>query len=256
MEIESYEHGVPSWVDLGTADPVKAGEFYGKLFGWQVEAGPPEAGGYAIASLRGKPVAGIGPQQNPGPPFWTTYVNVDDADLVAKKVQEAGGTVLVEPFDVMDAGRMAVFLDPQGAPISVWQPSSHKGAGIVNEANSYSWSELMTTDIEAAKRFYKAVFDWDAKTAGEGDSAYTEWKIGDRSIGGMMQKPATMPAEVPPHWGVYFTVEDTAKAVAQVEKLGGSVTMPPTEIEPGIFAVVSDPQGATFNVISVREQHG
>jgi len=254
MEIEKYDHGVPSWVDLNTSDAAAAHTFYGKLFGWKIDVGPPEAGGYAIASLRDKPVAGLSPQQQPGPSFWTTYVNVDDADLVAKLAQENGATILMEPFDVMDVGRMAMFSDPLGAVIAVWQPRSHKGAGVVNEANTYSWSELLTTDVDAAKRFYKAVFDWDAKTSGEGPGAYTEWKVGDRFVAGMMLKPAEMPAEVPSHWAVYFTVADTAAAVTQTEKLGGSTIMPPRDIEPGIFAVVADPQGAVFQVIQMREQ--
>ena len=254
MEIETYDHGVPSWVDLNTSDIDKARDFYGKLFGWKIDVGPPEAGGYSIASLRDKPVAGLSPQQQPGPCFWTTYVNVDDADLVVKNAKESGATIFMEPFDVMDVGRMALFADPQGAVIAVWQPRAHKGAGIVNEPNTYSWSELLTTDVEASKRFYNDVFGWDAKTSGEGAGAYTEWKVGDRSVGGMMQKPAEMPAEVPCHWAVYFTVTDAAATVAQIEKLGGSVVMPPRDIEPGIFAVVADPQGAVFQVIQLREQ--
>jgi predicted enzyme related to lactoylglutathione lyase len=252
MEIEKYDHGVPSWVDLNTSDPAAAHTFYGELFGWKIDVGPAEFGGYAIASLREKPVAGIGPQQQPGPAVWTTYVNVDDAALVTKKAQENGGTVFMEPFDVMDVGRMAIFADPQGAVIAVWQPGTHKGAGIVNEPNTYSWSELLTTDVDAAKRFYKAVFDWDAKTSGEGPGAYTEWKVGERSVGGMMQKPAEMPAEVPPHWSVYFAVEDAAATVKRIEELGGSIVMPPRDIEPGIFAVVADPQGAVFQVIELH----
>lgn len=253
MDIDKYAHGVPSWVDLSTPDVAKAGEFYGKLFGWKIDVGPPEAGGYAIASLRDKPVAGIGPQQNPGPPVWTTYVNVDDADLVVKKAQENGAKVFMEPVDVMDVGRMAIFADPQGAVIALWQPRNHKGAGIVNEPNTYSWSELLTTDVEAAKGFYKAVLDWDAKTSGEGPGAYTEWKVGERSVGGMMLKPAEMPAQVPPHWSVYFLVTDAAATVAKIEKLGGSIVMPPRDIEPGIFAVTADPQGAVFQVIQMHE---
>lgn len=252
MEIENYDHGVPSWVDLNTLDVDSAGRFYGELFGWRIDVGGPEAGGYAIASLRGKPVAGIGPQQQPGPPFWTTYVNVDDADLAVKKAQDNGATVFMEPFDVLDAGRMAIFADPQGAAIAVWQARNHKGAGIVNEPNTWSWSELLTTDVEAAKRFYAAVFDWGAKTSGEGDGAYTEWKVGDRSIGGLMQKPKDMPAEVPPHWSIYFSVDDAAATVKRIEELGGSVVMPPRDIEPGIFAVVADPQGAVFQVIQLH----
>ncbi|HYT38716.1 MAG TPA: VOC family protein, partial [Acidimicrobiia bacterium] len=225
-------------------------------FGWNVEMGPPEAGGYSIATLRGKPVAGIGPQMNPGPPYWTTYVSVDSADEAVARAKANGATVYMEPMDVMDAGRMAVFADPIGAVISVWQPNSHPGAGIVNEPNSYSWSELVTTDVEKSKQFYGAVFGWGSVTHGEGSpGAYTEWKIGDRSVGGMMEKPPMMPADVPPHWGVYFSVDGTDAAMEKVKALGGQVLMGPMDVEPGRFAVVSDPQGAVFNIITMTAQH-
>ncbi|MHB8466172.1 MAG: VOC family protein [Acidimicrobiales bacterium] len=254
MEIETYAHGIPSWVDLGTSDIPGAIEFYGGLFGWTATMGPPEAGGYAIAELRGKPVAGLGPQQNPGPPVWASYVNVDDADAVAALVKANGGTLFMDPFDVMDVGRMTVFADPSGAVLGIWQPKTHKGAGIVNEAGTLSWNELVTTDVPAATAFYAAVFGWGSETHGEPPMAYTEFKLGGRSIAGMMQKPPMMPAEVPPHWGVYFAVDDTDAAVAKVNALGGATVMPPMDIEPGRFAVVSDPAGATFNVIKMNAQ--
>jgi predicted enzyme related to lactoylglutathione lyase len=252
MEIESYEHGVPSWVDLGTPDPAKARAFYSALFGWTVQEGPPEAGGYAIAEIGGKPVAGIGPQQNPGPPVWSTYVNVDDADAVVGKVAGAGGMVLLPPMDVMDVGRMAFLADPTGAAIGVWQPKLHKGAGLVNEPGTLTWNELVTTDTAAAKAFYAKVFGWGEVTHGEGAGAYTEFQVAGRSIAGMMEKPAEMPAEVPPYWGVYFAVSDTDASAEKVGELGGTVMMPPRDIEPGRFAMAVDPTGAMFSIIATK----
>jgi len=252
MEVEKYEHGVPSWVDLGTTDLPGARTFYGTLFGWDTPEGPPEAGGYTVATLRGKPVAGLGPQMNPqAPPSWMTYVNVDDADAVVAKVAPAGGQVLAGPMDVMDVGRMAVIADPVFAVIGIWQPKTHKGAEIVNEPNTYCWSELVTTDTEGAKAFYNAVFGWGEATQGE-EFVYTEWKLGDRSLGGMMAKPPEMPAEVPPHWGVYFAVDDADRTVARIGELGGQVVMGPTDIEPGRFAVAMDPAGVFFNVLALK----
>ena len=251
METDSYEHGVPSWVDLGTSDSEKTAAFYSSLFGWNVQQGPPEAGGYAIAELRGRPVAGLGPQQSPGPPYWSTYVNVDDADKAAAKATEAGGTVIVPPMDVMDAGRMAFFSDPAGAVIGVWQPNSHKGAGIVNEPGTLTWNELVTTDTAVAKTFYEKVFGWGAVTHGEGAGAYTEFQVGGRAIAGMMEPPSEMP-EMPPYWGVYFNVSDTDATVEKVSELGGSVIAQPFAIEvpPERVAVVADPAGAMFGVIA------
>lgn len=251
MEIDGFDHGVPSWVDLGTPDIDAAAEFYAGLFGWTVsEAGPPEAGGYRMCTMRDKPVAGLGPQMNPGPPVWSSYVTVDDADATATAVAAAGGKEIMAPMDVMDVGRMAVFADPAGAVFSVWQARSHAGAGIVNEPGSLSWNELVTVGVESSKSFYQAVFGWDSRTH-DGEMAYTEFQLGDRGIAGMMEKPPMMPAEVPPHWGVYFAVADTDATVAKAKELGGSVVMPATDIEPGRFAVLADPSGAVFNVLAM-----
>lgn len=249
MEVDSYEHGVPSWVDLGTPDPAKAADFYSALFGWNVQQGPPEAGGYAIAELRGRPVAGLGPQQSPGPPYWSTYVNVDDADAAVASAEAAGGSVVVPGTDVLDVGRMAFFADPVGAVIGVWQPKLHRGAGIVNEPGTLTWNELVTTDTAAAQSFYGKVFGWGSVTHGEGAGAYTEFQVNGRSIAGMMQRPAEMP-EMPPYWGVYFNVADTDATAKKIGELGGQVVMPPRDIEPGRFAVVADPAGAMFQVIA------
>jgi predicted enzyme related to lactoylglutathione lyase len=254
MEIDRYEPGVPSWVDLGSPDPQVAADFYGALFGWDAPEGPPETGGYRVAMVGDRAVAGIGPAQNPGPPVWATYVAVENADATAEKVTAAGGQVLLPPMDVLDVGRMAVFTDPVGAVLSIWQAGTHPGAQLVNEPGTWSWSELVTTDVDASKRFYGDVFGWTSTTHGEGVGAYTEWEVEGRSVGGMMLKPPMMPAEVPPHWGVYFAVADTDTAVARVAELGGAVMMPPMDIEPGRFAVVADPTGAVFNVIALSPE--
>lgn len=254
MEMDSYEHGVPSWVDLGSPDPAAARAFYSGLFGWEVEEGPPEAGGYSIAMLRGRPVAGLAPQMNPGPPVWSSYVDVDSADDVVALVTKNGGQLLMEPMDVMTAGRMAFFADPVGAVIGIWQPGDHKGAGIVNEANAFSWSELVTTDLDRSIDFYGAVFGWGAQKQGPpgGPPQYVEWQVGGRSVAGMMPKPPQMPDAVPPFWGVYFGTDDTDATAAKATDLGGTVVAGPMDIEPGRFATLADPSGATFNVIKMQ----
>jgi predicted enzyme related to lactoylglutathione lyase len=138
VEFDRYEDGVPSWVDLGSTDLAKSRDFYAGLFGWNCPEGPPEAGGYSVCDLGGKTVAGLGPLMNPNmPPVWMTYVNVDSADDAVTKVAANGGTVFMPPMDVMDAGRMAVFADPVGAVIGLWQPNQHTGAQVANEPNTY-----------------------------------------------------------------------------------------------------------------------
>jgi predicted enzyme related to lactoylglutathione lyase len=187
------------------------------------------------------------------PPAWLSYVDVDSADTTIAKVKANGGTVFVEPMDVMDAGRMAIFADPAGAVLGLWQPGAHTGAQVVNEPGAWCWSELITTDLEGSKAFYGAVFGWGTEEQGPGGAhPYTEWKIGERSVGGMMPKPAEMPAEVPPNWGVYFAVDDADAAAAKTQELGGSLLMGPMDIEPGRMAVLADPIGAVFNVLKLK----
>lgn len=254
-ERTEYAPGVPSWIDIGT-DVEGAKQFYGSLFGWgTMDAGPPEeTGGYGFFLKGDKMVAGYGPQQTPGPPFWTTYVAVADADETAKKVEQAGGNVIMAPMDVMSAGRMAVFQDPQGGFISVWQAGEHKGAQVVNEPGSLTWNELNTRDVNGAKAFYTAVFGWEADTHEGGPMPYTEFKMGGESIAGCMQMPPMIPAQVPQHWLVYFAVDDTDATVAKATELGGAVRMPGMDTPAGRIAVLGDPQGATFAVIKLGEQ--
>jgi predicted enzyme related to lactoylglutathione lyase len=253
MEMTSYEPGTPSWVDLGATDPAAAAEFYRTLFGWDVMDLGEEAGGYRMAELRGKPVAGIGQQMQEGmPPWWTTYVSVADVDVTTEAVRKAGGQVFVEPMDVMTAGRMAVFADSTGAHISAWQPGDHLGAGLVNEPGALCWNELVTRQPDEAKGFYADIFGWTAASQTSGPVAYTEWKLDDRTIAGMMPMGENFPPQVPSHWMVYFAVEDTDASTAKVESLGGVVVMPPTDIPPGRFSIVRDPQGATFSLIRMN----
>ena len=187
------------------------------------------------------------------PPAWMTYVNVIDADGTAKMVADAGGTVLMAPMDVLDQGRMAVFADPAGAVIAVWQAAAHKGAELVNEPVSYCWTELATRDVDGAKAFYSAVFGWDSATT-TGPMEYTEFKVDGDSIAGMFQMAGVMPDEVPPHWGVYFAVTDCDAAVDAATGLGASVAAPAMDVPVGRFATLIDPQGASFRVIKLSEQ--
>jgi hypothetical protein len=253
MQPDSYDHGVPSWIDLGSPDLEGSAAFYGALLGWECPEGPEEAGGYRVCTLNGRTVAGLGPQMNPNfPPNWLTYVNVDDADAAAAAVTAAGGTALMPVMDVLDAGRMGLFSDTTGAVFGVWQPGAHPGAGVVNEPGALCWNELVSTDVDASLAFYRAVFGWSVSALPpDGPLQYGEWRLGDRTVGGVMPKPPGVPDEVPSYWGVYFAVTDADAAVARATELGATVLMPPTDIEPGRFAVLTDPVGAVFNVIAL-----
>jgi predicted enzyme related to lactoylglutathione lyase len=248
-----YAPGTPSWVDLATTDPAAAKAFYGALFGWTFEDQPTDdtANPYTLASLNGQNAAGVMTQtpemRDAGAPsMWSTYVTVTDADATTAKVEAAGGSVFAPPFDVMDAGRMSVIADPTGAVICTWQPKNHPGAAVVNEPGAFSWNELLTPDVERAAAFYKELFGWNHRTQSMGPMTYTEFLLGEQSIAGAQPPPME---GIPPVWTVYFTVANTDATLADAKSRGANVLVEATDIPPGRFAVLTDPQGAAFNII-------
>lgn len=251
VERSSYTPGTPSFVDLGSPDPDAAAAFYGALFGWAVDDLGPDAGGYRMFLLRDRVVAGLGPQQNPGPPFWSVYVTVDDVDRTAGSITEHGGTVVAGPMDVMTAGRMAVAQDAVGSFVSAWQAGESIGCELVNETGAFTWNELATTDLDAAKRFYTAVFGWGVDDAMSGDDAAIFTVDGDVVCGAHVAGEGEFPA-----WSVWFSVDDCDAAAEQVTGLGGSVLVPPNDMSFGRGSVVADPHGAVFGIGSMAAAAG
>jgi uncharacterized protein len=256
MEMTEHAPGTPSWVDLGSPDIDGSVAFYEALLGWTAtEPGPvEETGGYRMFELRGRPVAGVGPQQAPGPPYWTTYFTVASADDTAAAVHDAGGTVMVEPMEILTAGRMAVCADSAGAPFSVWEPREHIGAGIVNEPSSICWNELYTRDADEAAAFYGEVLGLRLATSDAG----TAFELDGRPVAGLvlMDDTERYPDGVPAHWIVYFAVADCDAALARAEELGALDTGDPTDSRYGRYAMVTDPQGAIFSVITLSDATG
>jgi predicted enzyme related to lactoylglutathione lyase len=254
-ERTSYRPGTPCWVDLGTPEIDAATAFYTGLFGWHAAASPdPAAAGYVTMNLgagEGRAVAGLMPQSADGPPVtWTTYVSVTDLDATCEAVAGAGGRVLLEPMDVLDQGRIAIFADAVGAVLGAWQPGVFPGAGVVNEPGAFCWSELACRETEVATLFYTTVFGWQAQPHPYLGVTYTEWNNpGGPAHGGMIQMDEQWPREIPPHWMVYFAVDDCDAAAVRAVELGGAAPVPPTDIQPGRFAVLNDPQGGHFSVI-------
>jgi predicted enzyme related to lactoylglutathione lyase len=240
--------GVPGWVDLSSSDLEASKTFYGGLLGWQVESNPdPQYGGYTMFLKDGKMVAGAGPLMMDGQPVaWTVYVIVDDAEATAASVTAAGGSVLVAPMVVPEQGTMAIFMDPTGAAFGVWQPAKMAGAELLGGVGSLAWSQLTTRDVEAAKRFYTAVFGWEP----DDGTGYVHWHLDGEAIGGMMAMGDMFPPEVPAHWAVYFGVDDCDAAVAQAQQDGASVIVAPTDVGKRRHAGLVDPQGAQFFVVS------
>jgi predicted enzyme related to lactoylglutathione lyase len=257
-ERTSYTPGTPCWVDLATPDIEAAERFYGELFGWEIPELPnsAEMGGYRRAKLGGRDVAGAVPLMQDGqPPAWSTYISVDDIEALGRAVQENDGTMIAAPMAVANYGRLALFTDPEGAFFGMWEPADFAGAELVNEKGAFGWTELNTRNPEGAKQFYGAVFGWEANDLEmEGGGTYTEWRVEDRQVGGMLDMRGRVPDEVPAHWLVYFGSVDTDEAVTKIKELGGEVMFGPVDIEPGRMAVVKDPFGASFALMQPNER--
>lgn len=245
--------GTPCWVDLGVSDVPKAIAFYSAQFGWDIQVGPPEAGGYAIAHLEGKTAAGIGPKMSApdAPNAWTTYLASEDVDATAARIKSAGGQLLMDPMDVMDVGRMAVGMDTTGAVFGIWQARAHTGVGIANVPGALTWNEQMSRDFEGAKAFYAAVFGYEfGDMSGDGFS-YATLLLEGREVGGIGGYPPEVPSEIPASWTSYFAAADTDAAVATAVKNGGSVVRQPEDSPYGRMGTVADSQGAVFALISM-----
>jgi uncharacterized protein len=248
-ERTQYAAGTFSWVDLTTTDQDAARAFYGGLFGWQADDMPAGEGVvYSMMRVGDAHVAAISPQPQAQreagvPPTWNSYVTVASADDAAAKAAELGGTVHAPPFDVFDAGRMAVVQDPQGAFFMVWEPRRNIGASLVNAPGALVWNELASNDLEGSSAFYSELFGWSIAQFPGSEQVYLAIRNGEASNGGIRE--ATPPG-VPPHWLVYFGVGDLEAAIERVRSLGGAVHAGPIDIQMAQIAIVADPQGAVF----------
>jgi predicted enzyme related to lactoylglutathione lyase len=244
---ERTEHapGTFSWADLGTTDAEGAKAFYTALFGWEAEDLPAGEGmTYTMLRKNGLEVAALYARQEEGaPPAWLSYVTVTDADAAAEKAREAGATLFTEPLDVMEAGRMAVIQDAQGAMFAVWEPKQSIGARLVNDPGSITMNQLNASAPQVARDFYSDLFGWRFEQVSE-QPPYWGIHNGDRLNGGMMPLPDGDP--LPSHWLVYFTTADLDGDNEKIGALGGKVVVPPVPIPAGRFLVASDPQGAYF----------
>jgi len=251
--VDKHAPGSFSWVELATTDQSAAKTFYTGLFGWAVTdnpMGPNEY--YSIFKLKGRDVAAgytlRKDQRDRGVPVhWSLYIATDNADQTAAKATDAGGTILMPPMDVMDAGRMAVIHDPTGAVFSIWQPNKTSGLGITGEAGSVCWADLVTPDPGRAQKFYSTVFGWKMEKGANDASGYLHIKNGDHHIGGV--PPAHSDPKIPPHWLIYFMVSDVTASVTKATSLGAKTVMAREDM-PGVgsWSILGDPQGAVFAI--------
>jgi len=240
----------PTWVDLSSGDAAGSREFYTKLFGWQVDVNPdPQYGGYGRATVHGRDAAGISPTQTKDQPTaWSFYIGTDNAESTAKAVEAAGGKVVMQPFDVGDQGRMAVFQDPAGAFISVWQ-ATRMGGFQAQGSNSFGWAELNARGVEKAIPFYEKVFGWTTKRSPvPGGPEYIEFQLDGESVAGATEMTPTAAPSMPSHWLVYFDVDDVPAAFKKATGLGAREIVAPQSYSGGDFAILADPQGAAFGL--------
>lgn len=254
---DGFTPGQFSWVDLTTRDAGAALRFYEPLFGWShIEERDERGRPYVQFTLHGLRAAGMGEmddaiRRSGIPSVWSSYVTVKDANATAARAVELGGKLVMPPLDITSAGRMAILADPAGARFSLWQPREHAGAELVNEPNSFCWNELLSRDVDASAAFYVSLFGWTIVRT-EIPNEYWEIRLGDRLNGGILPWQPRMGA-MPAHWGVYFSVRDCDETVKRIEELGGQLLYGPNDIGPGRFAVVADPLGAIFQVITLHD---
>lgn len=249
---QPWPQGTPSWVDLSSPDPAASNAFYGSLFGWDIHDSGPEMGNYGMCMLDGRPVAGIGPQMggDNAPPAWLTYLAVDDVEKVAEAVAAHGGSVVAPPMAVGDAGRMAVAQDPTGAFVGLWQAGETIGMERYNEPGAVVWNEHLSRDTQRARDFYGAVFGYEF-TPVEG-AEYWTFSLGNGQgpVGGLGALPAEAPGDLPSHWMTYFMAANVDESAARAEELGASVAQAPFDTPFGRIALIVDPQGTIFSILT------
>jgi predicted enzyme related to lactoylglutathione lyase len=239
-------------VDISVDDVPRAIAFYSGLFGWDIQQGGLDVGGYSICHLNGRIVAAIGPKMGDptAPSAWTTYLASEDVDATADTVKAAGGQLPMAPMDVMEEGRLAIAFDTVGAAVGVWQAGRTKGIGLANEPGSLSWNEHLSNDFEGSKAFYQAVFGYEYDDMSGEDFKYAVIKVNGNIVGGIGSLPLDAPPGRSAGWAVYFGVADTDTAVAKVTDLGGTLIQPPRDSPYGRIAVVADDHDAVFSLIT------
>jgi predicted enzyme related to lactoylglutathione lyase len=245
----------PIWVDLASGDAAGSRDFYAKLFGWNVEVETdPQYGGYAMARIGGKDVAGIGPKQmDEAPTAWTVYIATADAADTAKKAEAAGGKIIAPPMDIGNQGVMVIIQDPTGAYLGVWQAKEMAGSQLIGKTGAYGWAELNSRGIKKAVPFYKKLFGWGEKKSDMAPGQeYTEFLAGGESIAGGMEMNSMVPAQVPSYWQVYFNVDDVNKSHEKAVELGAQEMLAPQEFTGGRFSILTDPQGASFGLLKMK----
>ena len=258
MEITKHQPGMFSWADMPVLDIERAQAFYTGLLNVEASSTPMGPGmAYVVLNKAGKSCCALYPvteeqmQQRGGRSWWLSYFTVEDADATAARVKELGGSVMAGPFDVFDAGRLAIIVDPAGAMFAVWQPKQGIGAEVFGEPGALAWNELYTNDVAAATTFYGGLFGWQASPAPSPVGEYTVFSLDGQPACGMMAIREEW-GPVPPNWSIYLAVEDLESSLELVVEMGGKVLYPPMEVENvGRISMIQDPMGAYLSVIQI-----
>jgi predicted enzyme related to lactoylglutathione lyase len=254
-ERTGYPDGEPCWADVVTTDLDTTCQFYADLFGWTFVNTGPEFGNYSMCFMNGKPVAGItppGPGAEAPPPAWNVYLAAADVDETARRIEKAGGKIMMAPMDIPGSGRMVFGFDPTGAGFGIWQAGGHIGAQLVDEPGAPCWAELCTRDGSAADTFYRRLFEYDQRQIGDGKTFdYTVWRIGDDEVCGRLQIGEDHPIEGPAKWMLYYAVDNCDSAAERARRAGGTVRAEPFDSPYGRIALVADRQGALFHVVDL-----
>jgi len=249
--------GAVTWVDLSTPDIEAAVAFYRELLAWtDVEESETPMGKYYIGKVGERQAGGLmgqGPELAGNPATWTMFIYVDDLEVAVTKAGDAGGAVLQEPFDIPGGARIAVIADPTGAMMGLFAGPEIEGEFFSPDPGRVCWTELLTRDPATAEGFYADMFGWKAQTDDASGTVYTVFKLGEEMAAGMMMMPDQVPAEAPAHWSAYFTVDDCHVTEARAVELGGKILVGTKTIDMGKFAVLSDSQGAVFNIMEYTE---
>jgi len=256
VERTSYLDGEPCWVDVLTPDLEAGKRFYQAMFGWQFQDSGPEFGNYTMSEINGRPVAGISPPPpggEAGPPAWSVYLWSSDVAATAARIDQFGGKVVMGPMEIPGSGHMLIASDPTGAFFGVWQGTGHRGSGYLGEPGSLAWSEVNTRDGEAADAFYRGLFGYEQERV-DGGMNYTVWSLDGNQVCGRMTLGPEFGPEIPPHWMVYFAVDDADAAAERATAAGGRLNHGPFDSPYGRIAILTDPHGAVFSVIDMSRR--
>lgn len=244
--------GAPTWIELFTNDVDAARTFYPGLFGWTAGEQNPDFGGYSMFFLGDAPIAGCMGNDDPEHPadFWSTYLNVADAEATMAKAVEAGGQTILAPMAIADLGHMAVLADPSGAAIGLWQPVEFTGIGVLAEHGAPAWFELHTMGYDAVIPFYRDVFGWDVHAVSDiPEFRYSTFGEGEAGLAGIMDDSVHAPEGSPSFWTVYIAVDDADAIAAKAVELGGTVEVQPENTPYGRLAVLTDTTGSRFSIM-------